>query len=84
MGSDPKQVQVYANQEEVEEMNKCHHPSVALLEPFLARFPLLEYHRALEVAAGDARLSRDLLRFRYRAIDCFDQCPVAVKKMERL
>jgi len=58
--------------------------SITLLESFLDKIPQLSSRRALEVAAGDARLSKDLLRTRFKAIDCFDQCPIAVKKMEKL
>ena len=35
--------------------------------------------RALEVAAGDGQASRDLLQNFFEAIDCFDQCPNAIK-----
>ena len=40
--------------------------------------------RALEVAAGDGQASRDLLQDYFQAIDCFDQCPNAVHKLEAL
>ena len=36
------------------------------------------------MAAGDARLSRNLLSKMFKLIDCFDQCPKAVKKIEKL
>ena len=80
----PKQVQVYANEVEEEEMNKCHRASVTLLETLLDGLPKLDNGRALEVAAGNAQLTKDLLRMRFKEIDCFDQCPKGVQKIEKL
>ncbi len=54
------------------------------MESLLAGLPVNRNGRALEVAAGDARLSRHLLTKLFTAIDCFDQCPVAVRRIERL
>ena len=40
--------------------------------------------QALEVAAGDGRVTRDLLAHYFGRIDCFDQDMGAVKKLEKL
>ena len=65
-------------------MNDCHLPSVKVLEELLDSLSHLNYGRALAIAEGDGLLTKDLLRFRFKAIDCFDQCPEAVKKLEQL
>ena len=65
-------------------MTHCHLPSVKVLEELLDALSFLNYGRALAVAEGDGQLTKDLLRFRFKAIDCFDQCPDAVKRLEQL
>lgn len=65
-------------------MIHCHHPSIRVLEELLDSLPHIGHARALEVAAGDGQLSKDLLRHRFKEIDCFDQCPKAVKRLEQL
>jgi len=77
-------IRLFANQEEVREMNECHAKSVKLLEVVFDKLHHIDRGRVLEVAAGDGRVSRDLLMTRFEAIDCFDQCPVAVKQLELL
>ena len=44
----------------------------------------MEKSRALEVAAGDGQLTDDLLGQLFQRVDSFDQCPVAVSKLEEL
>jgi len=63
-------------------MEHCHLESVKVLETLMDQLPSLSYERCLSVAEGDGRLIKDLLRFRFEAIDCFDHCPIAVKKLE--
>jgi len=50
----------------------CHTQSVQLIEEILQKFVSLDYSRVLEVAAGDGKLSRDLLSKKFYAVDCFD------------
>ena len=65
-------------------MKDCHRPCIDLLETFLNQLEHLDYGRALEVAAGDGMLTKDLLKNRFNAIDCFDHCIIAVRKLEEL
>ena len=65
-------------------MNACHGPSLRLLRYFFRSLVDMGTGRVLEVAAGDGRVTKDLLRDKYKAIDCFDQCPIAVRKLEAL
>ena len=75
---------MYADEDEVREMELCHENSVRMLRGFLDRLDFLGSERAIEVAAGDGRVSRDLLKDYFEAIDCFDQCSLAVKTLEKL
>ena len=54
------------------------------IRAFLDEFDHIAHRRALEVAAGDGQVSRDILINRFEKVDCFDQCPVAIKKLEAL
>ena len=65
-------------------MAQCHQASITHLKTFLAGIPSLNMNRALEVAAGDGQLTADLLGGLYKDVDCFDQCGVAVAKLEEL
>ena len=65
-------------------MNLCHFPSIQVLKELFKQLPSLRFDKALEVAAGDGQLTKDLLRLEFREIDCFDQCPTSVKKLELL
>jgi len=78
------EVQVYADEKEQQEMKLCHSASVQILGAFLDDLCYLDRARALEVAAGDGQVTMDLLKDRFQAIDCFDQCPIAVKKLEQI
>lgn len=80
----PVKVQKFADNEEQDSMEQCHLVSYILLEQFLDELQQLDKGRALEVAAGDGRTTKDLLRHRFEKVDCFDRCPVAVKKLEAL
>ena len=68
----PREIQVYANEEEQEEMKLCHRKSIILIADYINCFILPEKPRALEVAAGDGILSADLLKDHFAEIDCFD------------
>ena len=43
----------------------------------------LEYARALDVAGGDGRLSKELLLELFDAVDLFDRCKVALAKVSQ-
>ena len=51
---------------------------------FLDELKHLNKGRALDVAAGDGKVTKDLLNKRFEYVDCFDQCPTGVKKLEEL
>ena len=63
-------------------MSHCHHRSISLLQKFIDGLDHMGTQRVLEVAAGDGQVARDLLKSYFSEIDCFDQCPIAVKKLE--
>jgi len=65
-------------------MSHCHDRSILLLQKFMDGLDHLGTNRSLEVAAGDGQVTRDLLKNYFSDIDCFDQCPIAVKKLEIL
>ena len=79
-----KQIQVYADEKEMKEMSLCHEKAITLLEEFIQGIASFGTKRALDVAAGDGQASRDLLQNFFESIDCFDQCPNALKKLELL
>ena len=79
-----KEVQIYADEEETREIDLLHKKSIVLLEEVLGDLEDLNPKRAIDIAAGDGRAIKDLLQHHFEAIDCFDQCPVAVKKLEKL
>ena len=60
-------------------MAKCHKRSLKLMRTFLNDLDHLDPTRAIEVAAGDGKVTQDLLKARYKFIDAFDQCSNAVK-----
>ena len=65
-------------------MSHCHRRSISLLQKFMDGLNHLGTKRVLEVAAGDGQVARDLLKSIFSEIDCFDQCPIAVRKLEIL
>ena len=77
-------VRTFASPEEQQHMAICHPASVQMLEGFLKSLGELDRKRALEVACGDGRLTRDLLAKWYEEVDMFDQCPVAVELVKQL
>ena len=50
------------------------------MEEFIRSIDNREDERALDVAAGDGRLSRSLLKRFYNSVDLFDQCSEAIRK----
>ena len=80
----PVEVQEYANTEEKKQMAECHMASVQLMGQFMDELTHLRRGRALEVAAGDGRVAKDVLSMRFKTVDCFDQCIEAVKELEKL
>ena len=65
-------------------MTLCQESSIIHTKSFLEAITTLDKGRALEVAAGDGQLTRDLLGSLFQKVDCFDQCPIAVSKLEEL
>ena len=65
-------------------MNLCHKPCIRQLEGFFDSLQHLDIGSALDVAAGDGIVTRDLLGRRYETVDCFDRDMVTVRKLEEL
>ena len=63
-------------------MNQCHEQAVDWMKSFIESLPHHQYTRALEVACGDGRLTRDLLSKMYAEVDLFDQSEDAKKHAE--
>ena len=51
------------------------------MKGIMRQIPDLKKERALEVACGDGRLSKDLLSQMFTYVDMFDQCPLAIDKV---
>ena len=79
-----KEVPVYADEVEQAAMEISHQNSITLLKAFMDGLQYLDRGRALEAAAGDGRVSRDLLNDQFTAIDCFDMCYKSVRELETL
>ena len=65
-------------------MAQCHQASITIMKELLDEIDYLDKGRAMEVAAGDGQVTQDLLKDRFDFFDCFDQCPKAVKILEKL
>ena len=61
-------------------MRQCHARSLVVLKGLLGGITSRSLFRALDVAGGDGRLSKNFLLGQYCKVDIFDQCPTAVKK----
>ena len=61
-------------------MNVCHPRCIQILEEFICSIDNIDCARALDVAAGDGRLSGSLLKRFFKEVDLFDQCSEAVRK----
>ena len=81
---DTEQIRIFANDAEQSNMEKCHAVSIKEIRKFMSELPSMKKESVLEVAAGDGRLSKDLLKGIFQRIDCFDQCPQAVAQLEML
>ena len=57
----PKEVRIWADEQEREEMDVNHGQCVAEIEKFIDNLPNHTKTRALEIACGDGRLTVDLL-----------------------
>ena len=75
-----REVRVYADEEEQKAMALCHPRSIEVLKKLIGTITQRSLFRALDVAGGDGRLSKDFLLKQYRKVDHFDQCPTGVKK----
>ena len=65
-------------------MRLCHKKSISLLEKIVGELISMGSKRALDVAAGDGIATKDLLVNFFELVDCFDQCPYAVEKLEKM
>ena len=61
-------------------MELCHARSIEAIKKLLGPITHRSLLRALDVAGGDGRLSKDFLTKQYRKTDLFDQCGTAVSK----
>ena len=53
-------------------MEQCHAASIEEVRKLMSELPSMKRESVLEVAAGDGRLSKDLLKDIFQRIDCFD------------
>ena len=87
-GPADQKIRRYADRKEAREMDENSPRCLVRLEGFLQALGYARSKspagRALEVAAGDGRVTRDLLVHYFGKIDCFDQDMGAVKKLEKL
>ena len=74
------QARIYADQDEQQIMEVCHPRCITILEGFIRSIDDLDDARALDVAAGDGRLTSSLLRRFFKEVDLFDQCKEANRK----
>ena len=65
-------------------MKECHPKCIKIIKKFFSELKYLDRKRCLEVGAGDGKVTRDLLKDLFVAIDCFDTSFEAVKKLEKL
>ena len=77
-------VRIYADDDEQEHMDVCHLPSIKLIEGVLNGLSSLDPFKALDVGCGDGIFTRDCLKKWFSCVDMFDQCPVAIDKVQRL
>ena len=61
-------------------MKLCHSRSIEVFKKLLGSITHRSLFRALDVAGGDGRLSKDFLVKQYKKTDLFDQCGKAVSK----
>ena len=71
---------IYADEEELANMEICHPRCIKLLINFLNSLSERATHRAIDVAGGDGRLAVSLLQKQYNKVDLFDGCPIGVSK----
>ena len=69
---DAEQIRIFANDAEQSNMEKCHAASIHEIRKLMCELPSMKKESVLEVAAGDGRLSKDLLKDIFQRIDCFD------------
>ena len=63
------QARIYADQDEQQIMEVCHPRCIRILEEFIRSIDNLDVERALDVAAGDGRLTRSLLKRFFKKVD---------------
>ena len=65
-------------------MTVCGPTAMKLMQEFFESLPVKSTDSALDVAAGDGRVSRDLLLPLYNHIDAFDQSHESVQELQKL
>ena len=63
-------------------MAQVHKASVNILEAFLAKLATIKYSRALDVGAGDGRVTKDLLHRLFAAVDLLEPCKDDIDKIK--
>ena len=53
-------------------MEKVHEKNIEMMEAFLTKLSGLKFDRALDVGAGDGRVTKDLLHRLFAAVDLFE------------
>jgi len=61
-----------ARQKEQENMAQVEKQNIEMIEAFLAQLPDLKYDRALDVGAGDGRVTKELLQRLFAAVDLLE------------
>ena len=59
-------------------MEACGPTCIAILKQQLKKLNGHSRARALDVAGGNGRVSKELLTTEYETVDLFDQCPLGV------
>ena len=73
-----KQHRTYADQQEQFDMAACSPSCIAILKQLLKKLNGHARARALDVGAGDGRLTRFLLTGEYTTVDMLEPCPKGI------
>ena len=67
-----RDVRIYADKEELFEIERCHSRCIEILHDMLKKIKGYSGFRAIDVAGGDGRLTMGLLLNEYDKVDLFD------------
>ena len=65
-------------------MAQVHKASINMLEVFLAKLTTIKYSRALDVGAGDGRVTKDLLHRLFAAVDLLEPYKDYIDKIKQV